>query len=179
MELATGRLRVGDSKTEAGLRDVSIRPVLRDELLALKMTAADASPDSLVFGTATGRQQGASNVRRRVLALSVERANELLADRDANPLPDRLSPHSLRRTFASVLYAIGEDPPTVMAEMGHTSRALALAIYAQAMRRSDGEKASLRALVEGAEWANMGQRDGGGAVATGAHGAFEHEETSH
>jgi len=31
-----------------------------------------------------------------------------------------------RRTFASVLYAIGEDPGVVMDEMGHTDQGLAL-----------------------------------------------------
>jgi integrase len=60
VDLASGRLRVGASKTEAGRRHVSIRPVLGDELLALKMAAGDADADSLVFGTATGRRQGAS-----------------------------------------------------------------------------------------------------------------------
>jgi integrase len=51
------------------------------------------------------------------------------------PLPDRLTPHSLRRTLASVLYAIGEDPGVVMDEMGHTDPGLALRVYRQAMRR--------------------------------------------
>jgi hypothetical protein len=36
-----------------------------------------------------------------------------------------------------------------MAEMGHTDPALAFAIYAQAMRRDEGENARLRALVNG------------------------------
>ena len=63
----------------------------------------------------------------------------------------KLDPQSLRRTFASVLYALGEAPPIVMQEMGHTSPALALRVYAQAMRRGEGEQAQLRALVEGAE----------------------------
>jgi hypothetical protein len=65
----------------------------------------------------------------------------------------------------------------VMAEMGHTSPALALTIYAQAMRRSEGKKARLRALVEGAEWANMGQRDDSEAVEPRTHGDSEHKET--
>ena len=68
---------------------------------------------------------------------------------ESMPMPERLTPHSLRRTFASVLYAIGEDPPTVMAEMGHSSPALALRIDAQAMRRGDDERERLRALVDG------------------------------
>jgi hypothetical protein len=61
-----------------------------------------------------------------------------------------LTPHGLRRTFASLLYGIGEASPVVMAELGHTDPALALSIYAQAMRRDDGENERLRALVEGA-----------------------------
>lgn len=55
----------------------------------------------------------------------------------------------MRRTFASVLYAIGEPPPVVMQEMGHTDPGLALRIYAQAMRRDDAENERLRGLVEG------------------------------
>ena len=71
-------------------------------------------------------------------------------------MPDRLTPHSLRGTFASVLYA--EDPGVVMDEMGHTDPALALRLYRQTMRRGDDEKAQLRALVEGLEVAEIGRR---------------------
>lgn len=159
VDLASGRLRIkayDEAKTEAGHRDVTIRPVLRDELASLKAAVDDASPRAYVFGTSTGQRQGATNVRKRVMDLAVERTHELLAERRANPLPNRLTPHSLRRTSASILYAIGEDPPTVMAEMGHSSPALALAIYAQAMRRDRDEKTRLRALVEGAQLAVIG-----------------------
>jgi integrase len=125
---------------------VKIRPALRDVLLAHK--PLDASPDAYVFGTAQGKRQNPSNVRSRVIATAVERANGRLEDGE-HPLP-RLTPHSLRRTFASLLYAIGESPPVVMAEMGHADPDEALAVYAQAMRREDGENDRLRALVEGA-----------------------------
>ena len=50
-----------------------------------------------------------------------------------------------------MLYALGENPTDVMADLGHTQPALALAIYAQAMRRDPGEIERLRALVEGAK----------------------------
>ena len=49
-----------------------------------------------------------------------------------------------------MLYALGETPPVVMAEMGHTTPHLALAIYAHAMSRDEGQLEALRALVEGA-----------------------------
>src|SRR5437764_315446 len=41
------------------------------------------------------------------------------------PALPHLRPHLLRRTFASVLYALDETPPIVMAEIGHTSGARA------------------------------------------------------
>ena len=71
----------------------------------------------------------------------MKRANVSLAARDLPPLPAGLTPHSLRRTFASVLYALGEPPPVVMAEMGHTSPGLALKVYAQAMRLGEARGA--------------------------------------
>ena len=50
--------------------------------------------------------------------------------------------------------------------MGHTDPKLALSIYAQAMRRDDGEGERVRALVEGADWAAMGS--GGVEAASGS-----------
>ncbi len=102
-----------------------------------------------MFPTTSGRQIGASNLRRRVLRPAIGLADEQLAEGGQAPLPAGLTPHSLRRTFASVLYAIGSTPPVVMAEMGHTDPKLALAIYARAMRHDEGQIAALRALVEG------------------------------
>ena len=149
VDLAAGRLRIADAKTAAGVRDVHLKPALRDELVELKANA-NPRPDELVFPTTTGKQIGASNLRRRVLAPAIELASERLTEVGAAPLPARLTPHSLRRTFASVLYALGSAPPVVMAETGHTTPGLALAIYAQAMSRDEGQLEALRALVEGA-----------------------------
>jgi integrase len=67
--------------------------------------------------------------------------------RTGGPRSFGITPHFLRRTFASVLYALGEDPGIVMDEMGHTDPALALRVYRQAMRRGEGEQAALMALV--------------------------------
>ena len=158
VDLAAGWLTVGESKTDAGSRRVKLRGALRDELLALRARWPSATADGFVFPTATGGRQSADNFRSRTLKAAVKRADENLAEQDLPPLPDRLTPHSLRRTFASVLYALGEDPGVVMDEMGHTDPALALRVYRQTMRRGDDEKAQLRALVEGGEMAVIGSR---------------------
>jgi integrase len=58
-------------------------------------------------------------------------------ERGLAPLRDPLTPHSLRRTFARVLYALGEDPGVCMDELGHTDPRLALRVYRQLMRRDE------------------------------------------
>ena len=158
VDLAVGRLRVETSKTAAGVREVELLPALRDELAALR-AAADGEPDALIFGTAAGRRQNPSNIRNRALALSVGRANDLLAARCQPPLPAGLTPHSLRRTYASLLFAIGRPAPEVMEQLGHTDARLTLRVYARAMRQSNDERDRLKALVNGADWAPMGTGD--------------------
>jgi integrase len=152
IDLARGTITIRAAKTDAGVRTVNVLPVLRDELDDYRARAS-ATPDALVFGSSTGRRQGATNVRRRVLAKAVELANEQVATNGLDPLPVGLTPHSLRRTFASLLFAVGEPPPYVMAQMGHTTANFTLAIYARQMDRRDGEPERLKALVNGVEWA--------------------------
>jgi integrase len=148
VDLADGWLKVA-SKTPAGRRKVKIRGALRDELLALK-ASREASPNAYVFPTSTGKKMNPENFRNRVMAMTLRQANATLSEQDEAPLP-KLTPHSLRRTFASLLYALGEPPTVVMAEMGHTTPGLALRIYAQVMRHGEDERAALAALVDGSQ----------------------------
>jgi integrase len=148
VDLAAGWLMVSESKTDAGRRRVKIRGALRDDLLAVRASCS-AEQEGLVFASRTGRRLSAGNFRSRLLAAATRRADENLAKLARPPLPDGLTPHALRRTFASLLYALGESPPVVMAEMGHASPALALRVYAQAMRRGEAEKIALQVLVDG------------------------------
>ncbi len=150
VDLARGTITVRAAKTDAGERIVNVVPVLRDEL-GVYRARLDTTSDALVFGTAIGTRQTATNVRRRMLAKATALADKRLAEDGTEPLPNRLTPHSLRRTFASLLFAIGETPPYVMAQMGHTTPNLTLAIYARQMDRRDGEPHRLKTLVEGRE----------------------------
>lgn len=164
VDLPGGWLHVKGTKTDAAERDVKIRGALRDELVGVRQRAASTDATAYVFPTLTGRRHGPENFRNRVLghpaidvdgeqqkagAGAVGRANAMLDAAGLAPLPTGITPQSLRRTFASVLYALGEDPGVVMDEMGHTDPGLALRVYRQAMRRGEDEKAQLRALVEG------------------------------
>ena len=70
--------------------------------------------------------RGKDNVRLRVLAPVLVRAGQGLEARGAASLPLGLTPHSLRHTFASLLFAIREDPVSVMRQLGHTDPAVTL-----------------------------------------------------
>jgi integrase len=158
LDLASGTLHVRGTKTAAAERTVDLLPVLRDELLTYAAAHLDRDPYALVFATsrsggyAGGAKHSPSNIRNRVLTPAVANANAELAKRGAPPMPADLTPHGLRRTFASLLVALNRDPAVFMAQMGHTTANLTLSVYAKAMAWRDGERERLRALVEGEDW---------------------------
>ena len=156
VDLAGGRLHVTGSKTDTGVRDVTLLPVLRDELATHRARSRHTAPDAFVFATRDGRRQSEDNLRTRVLARAIDVANERREAADLTPLPVGLTFHSLRHTFVSALFALGHELPVVMAEVGHSDPSVTLGIYAHVMRRGPEAKDALRALVSGAEWAPMG-----------------------
>lgn len=147
VDLAAGRLRVGESKTEAGIRTVDMLPALRDELLAWRARAPRTRPTDYVFATGAGTRPYKDNVRSRVVMPAVTRSSTTLEAEGLAPLPDGLTPHGLRHTFASILVALGEDPRYVMDQIGHTNPGFTLRVYSHGMRRGDDERAALLALV--------------------------------
>jgi integrase len=148
VDLHRKTIRVRASKTDAGVRTVNIVAVLQHELREYKARVIGEA-DALVFATATGGEHSASNVRSRVLAKAVVLANEQLAKAGSELIPTSLTPHSLRRTFASILFAVGEPLPYAMSQLGHADTKMTLGVYARAMSRRDGEAERLRELVEG------------------------------
>jgi integrase len=151
VDLAAGRLHVADAKTDAHIRTIDLLPALRDELATHRARRLDAELDALVFPTATGRRRDKDNVRERIVRPVVALADERLAERDTAVLPEGLTPHKLRHSFASLLVALGNDPRYVMGQLGHTDPGFTLRLYAHSMNRDAGEPERLRALVEGAQ----------------------------
>jgi integrase len=149
IDLAGARIFIGRSKTAAGLREIEILPILCDLLATYKALAYRGNPETLVFPTLTGARRTPDNLRERVLTALFERANELLARRGLVPLPKSLTTHKLRHAFASVLIALGEDPISVMRQIGHTDPKFTLRVYTHMMSRDKGERERLRGLVRG------------------------------
>jgi integrase len=161
VDLARGVLRIEDGKIDASRRAVDLSPDLLDELKAHKARSAYSGPDDLVFPTRRGTARDRSNVRTRVLEQAIARANQKLAAAGRGPVQDGITNHTCRRTFASLLYEAGASPAYVMSQMGHTSSALALEVYAKKMERERDTGARMDALIRAAGWAQTGTSGAG------------------
>ena len=151
LDLHGGRLRVGDAKTAAGLRDIELtfflQAELREHVAHMAALGRLTSAGAPIFPTYRGGEHRASNIRNRLLSECVARAN---ARREADGkmlLPDRVTPHALRRTFASLALAAGRDPRWVMAQLGHSDARLTLNVYAQVMQRQRLDEAVIWQLM--------------------------------
>lgn len=140
VHLHAARLWVTDSKTETGRREVDLSPVLVEALVGHRQTllelALPCGPDDFVFASERATRLNDDNVRARILRPAVERAN-LRRDRSGlPPLPSKLTPHSLRRTYISIaLLASGGDVEWVMAQVGHADAETTMRIYSQLLKR--------------------------------------------
>jgi integrase len=152
LDLEAGGLQLG-LKTPAGIdRHLELSAFLVAELrthveslpAALRDRHGTALP---LFPTRTGRRLNPSNIRNRLLnGMSardakpsikgvVERANEKRAVEGRMLLPTSVTPHTLRRTFASLCFFAGRDLRWVMGQLGHDDPRMTLAVYAQCMTR--------------------------------------------
>jgi integrase len=155
VDLPGRRLTVSGAKTDAGIREVDLWPELADELATYRAgLPATPPPAAFVFGTSSGKTDTRSNVAKR-LRRAVERANRALEAEGQASIPDGLTAHSLRRTFASLLYLRGENPVYVMDQLGHSDPKLALRIYAKVVaRHRHGQR--LEGVLRGVQWARTG-----------------------
>jgi integrase len=136
VQLGTGTLYVVDAKTAKGVREVHLTPALREALTLWRATSNHARPDDFVIATSTGRKHNPSNLRRDVLAPAVKVANGQL-ERDGIAPIGAVTFHSLRRTYASLRCACGDDVRYTADQIGHEDPRFTLRVYAQATKRRD------------------------------------------
>jgi integrase len=133
IDLEAGRWRIPASKTDAGARDVELTAFTIAELKA-HLAARNPDPHGPLFPTWSGGRHNPSNIRNRLLVETVARVNKKRAKQGRMLLP-KVTPHTLRRTFASLALAAGRDVRWVMAQIGHEDARLTLQVYAQVVQR--------------------------------------------
>jgi integrase len=157
VNLATGTLRVGRAKTDAGTdREVDLPGGLVDALGEWKARTLRSAPADPVFISRSARRQTDTNVDHRLKG-AIKRANEQLAEAGIDPISERVSPHSLRRTYASLRAALRDDPVYIAEQLGHTDPAFTFRVYQKAAKRRERlSGAYLEAFDQALEWALMG-----------------------
>lgn len=105
-----------------------------------------------IWPSATGERRDRHSVRARLLAPVIEKARRTLeASGDAEPLPERVTPHTFRRTAATYWFWLGRDERATMHEIGHKSSQLTLEVYAQARPRDKRQREMLACWFDGVE----------------------------
>jgi integrase len=185
VNLATGTLRVGVAKTDAGTyREVDLPGGLIEALGEWKAYRR-GDPGGPVFVTRTGLRQTDTNVDHRLKG-AIRAANRQLELVGIEPISERVSPHSLRRTYASLRAAVGDHPVYIAEQLGHSDPGFTFRVYQRACKRRDRlSRSYLEAFDSALAWAAMGDvrepdgirpmreafPPGVGAPEVGAHGS--------
>jgi integrase len=180
VSLSSLTLKVRESKTEAGIREVVMVPRLAETLVNLR---ADRGVESghLVFGSVMNegdspRPLDRQRVRQRIFLPAIEQANERLEELGIEPI-GRATPHGLRKTYASLRFACGDDPVWVAQQLGHSDPRFSIKVYARSVKRRErltGE--TLKAFEKALSWAELGRTMAGSsieeALEPGRHSGF-------
>lgn len=136
-DLAGSAWSIPGSKTAAGIRLIEVTAFAAAELqshVAQKDTLGRSSgPDAPMWVTRNGTRLSPNNIRRMLRTL-VRRVNKKRATEGKMQLP-KVTPHTLRRTFACLCFWAGRELPWVMDQIGHDDSRMTVGVYAQTSQR--------------------------------------------
>jgi integrase len=133
-------------KTDAGVRTVPLLPSLRRLLVEWRLRSPRSRPGELVVCTVDGKPMQERNLRRAL--------DDAKAAAGLGGTSERLSWHSLRHSFASLLATDLELPATTLAKLtGHADAGFTLKVYA---RDGRDEAAVVEDVLERAATAEVG-----------------------
>ena len=131
-----------------------------------------------LFVTRRGGRQPATGVAQK-LKRAIRDENLRLEELGIEPMSERVTPHSLRWTYASLRAAFGDDPVYIADQLGHTDPRFTLTVYTKAAkRRSKLSAAYLAEFDKALAWAALptNAKAEEGRIASGWH--QQHEELS-
>ena len=111
VNLAAGTLKVEDAKTDGGQRVIDLSPWL-GRLATPKRGRGSSSPATSSLYPQTEPRGSGRNISREILHRSIDDANAALVKAGGAPIQAHVTNHSLRRTFASLLYEAGASRRT-------------------------------------------------------------------
>lgn len=159
VNLATGTLSVGLAKTDAGsFREVDMPGGVIEALSEWRAWRKVDGPERPALTTRTKSRQTVTNVDHRLKA-TIRRANQRLTELGIEPISERATPHSLRRTYASLRAALRDDPVYIAEQLGHEDPAFTFRVYQKAAKRRERlSGAYLAAFDRALHWAETGRK---------------------
>jgi integrase len=141
VDLTRRKWWIPDSKTDTGIREVDLSPALVSilERVFLSIGQKAGAP---AFPTRAGTHRDRNNIGG-LLERVVDEADRARHDAGLPPLPDRVTPHTLRRTYISLLLEAGAPLPYVMDQVGHKDEETVLGIYARVLKRQNRDEIGL------------------------------------
>lgn len=131
--LASGDWFIPAAKTEAGERHIELTVFaaeeMREHVARKRSQGRPEGPKAPMFCTRNGTPLSEHNVRR-MLRRAVAKTNEKRAAEGKMQLP-AITPHSLRRTFATLAIWAKRDLNWIMEQIGHKDPTMTLGIYVQ------------------------------------------------
>jgi integrase len=124
-------------KTEAGRREVVLAPAVAKLLREGWLASPNKAPDAFVFSNTLGRSLDCRDVGEAFRAT---------VNRSGITVIGRLSLHSLRHGYASLLIAEGLNVVFVSRQLGHANPTVTLSTYAHLFERRDHAHAAREAL---------------------------------
>jgi integrase len=161
VKLGTGTLIVREAKTAAGEgREVDLPVGLREELATWRARSPRTAPGDPVFVSRARDGQHSRQTPRNAqarLGTAVKAANRQLVEVGIDPIGN-VTPHSLRRTYASLRAALRDDPVYIAEQLGHRDARFTFRVYQRAAKRRERlTGAHLAAFDRALEWAGMGR----------------------
>jgi len=138
-----------------------------------KMRSPRTEPDDPVFVARSyngrgSRRQTVTNVDHRIKT-AIKAANVRLNKVGIEPIGERVTPHSLRRTYASLRAAVGDHPVYIAEQLGHEDPGFTFRVYQRAVKRRDKLSGTYSEAFDRAlEWALMGTSGALGSIEVAA-----------
>jgi len=102
-------------------REVDLPGGLIEALSEWKARTPRSKSNHPVFVSRSGRRQMVTNVDHG-LKTAIRHANEQLVKDGIEPISERVTPHALRRTYASLRAALRDDPVYIAEQLGPRTR---------------------------------------------------------
>jgi len=135
VDLQRRQMSIHDSKTETGVRVIHLSPNVAS-ILDRVFSSIGQGPKAPAFPTETGSHRNKDNIRH-LLARVVHEADRARGADGLPPLPDNVTPHTLRRTYITLLLEAHAPLPYVMAQVGHKDEKTVLGLYARVLHRQN------------------------------------------